>query len=74
MLYASFGDGGGANDPHEFGQSTSEPMSSIMRIDPLGGDSTSEYGIPTDNPFVGDSNFAPEIWAYGLRHPQAFSL
>ena len=74
MLYASFGDGGGANDPHEFGQSTSEPMSSIMRIDPLGGDSTSEYGIPTDNPFVGDSNFAPEIWAYGLRHPQAFSF
>ena len=25
-----------AHDPQEFGQSTSEPMSSIMRIDPLG--------------------------------------
>ena len=74
MLYVSFGDGGGANDPQEFGQSTSEPMSSIMRIDPLGSDGEIAYGIPSDNPFVDNENFAPEIWAYGLRHPQAFSF
>ena len=74
MLYVSFGDGGGANDPQEFGQSTSEPMSSIMRIDPLGSDGGKAYGIPSDNPFVDNENFAPEIWAYGLRHPQAFSF
>lgn len=74
MLYISMGDGGGANDPMEYGQSTTEPMSSIMRIDPLGSEGISAYGIPDDNPFVGNSEFAPEIWAYGLRHPQAFSF
>ena len=74
MLYASFGDGGGANDPYEYGQSTTEPMSSILRIDPLGGVGDAAYGIPTDNPFVGVAGFAPEIWAYGLRHAQAFSF
>ena len=73
MLYASLGDGGGANDPGEYGQSTSEPLSSIMRIDPLGGDGA-RYGIPPDNPFVGREGFAPEIWAWGLRHPQHFSF
>ena len=74
MLYASFGDGGGANDPREFGQSTGEPMSSIIRIDPLGDSDGSAYGVPEDNPFVGEIGFAPEIWAYGLRHPQGFSF
>ena len=74
MLYVSFGDGGGANDPREFGQSPSEPMSSIMRIDPLEGGGELAYGIPEDNPFINDESFAPEIWAYGLRHPQAFSF
>ena len=73
MLYASLGDGGGANDPGEYGQSTSEPLSSIIRIDPLGGDDAA-YGIPPDNPFVGEPGFAPEIWAFGLRHPQHFSF
>ena len=74
LLYASFGDGGGANDPREHGQSLSEPMSGILRIDPLGGSGLAAYGIPDDNPFVGDQDVAPEIWAYGLRHPQQFSF
>ena len=39
----------------------------------MGGDGAKGYGIPSDNPFVGDANVAPEIWAYGLRHPQHFS-
>ncbi|MDD9891615.1 MAG: PQQ-dependent sugar dehydrogenase [Gammaproteobacteria bacterium] len=74
MLYGSLGDGGGANDPMEFGQSTSDPMAGIFRIDPLGGEGDKAYGIPGDNPFVGNADFAPEIWAYGLRHAQAFSF
>ncbi len=73
MLYASLGDGGGANDPGEYGQSASEPLSSIMRIDPLG-DNGARYGIPRDNPFVDTEGFAPEIWIWGLRHPQHFSF
>lgn len=74
LLYASFGDGGGANDPNENGQSLIEPMSVIMRIDPLGGQGGDAYGIPADNPFVGNGDIAPEIWAYGLRHAQHFSF
>ena len=74
LLYASFGDGGGANDPRERGQSRSEPMSGIFRIDPLDDSGGTAYGIPGDNPFVGEPGIAPEIWAYGLRHPQQFSF
>lgn len=73
-LYFSLGDGGGANDPSEYGQSLSEPMSSIVRIDPLRSDAERGYGIPLDNPFVNAEGVAPEIWAYGLRHSQHFSF
>ncbi len=73
ILYASLGDGGGGNDPREYGQSLIAPHAAIIRIDPLGGDGSEGYGIPPDNPFVGNPGVAPEIWAYGLRHPQQFS-
>ena len=74
LLFASLGDGGGANDPREHGQSLATPMSSIIRIDPLNSMGRSRYAIPSDNPFVGQAGVAPEIWAYGLRHPQHFSF
>ena len=73
-LYFSLGDGGGANDPSEYGQSLSEPMSSIVRIDPLQPAQGRRYSIPVDNPFVDEPGVAPEIWAYGLRHAQHFSF
>ena len=73
MLYACLGDGGAAHDPQDYGQSLSVPQAAIIRIDPLGGDATQGYGIPSDNPFVARTGAAPEIWAYGLRHPQHFS-
>ena len=73
LLYASLGDAGAAHDPRDFGQSLSEPHGAIIRIDPLAGDGSRGYGIPADNPFVGEAAVAPEIWAYGLRHAQQFS-
>ena len=73
MLYVCLGDGGAAHDPRDHGQSLRVPHGAIIRIDPLGGDGTRGYGIPSDNPFVGRDGVAPEIWAYGLRHPQHFS-
>ncbi len=73
ILYACLGDGGAAHDPRDHGQSLAVPQAAIIRIDPLDGDSTKGYGIPADNPFVGNDGVAPEIWAYGLRHPQHFS-
>ncbi len=73
ILYASFGDAGAANDPRDFSRTLSEPHGAIIRIDPLPGDDSRGYGIPADNPFVGEAGVAPKIWAYGLRHAQQFS-
>ena len=73
LLYASIGDGGSANDPRENGQDLSTPLAAILRIDPLNPAGDRAYGIPPDNPFAGVAGAAPEIWAYGLRHPQHFS-
>ena len=73
LLYASFGDAGSADDPRDFGQSLDAPHGAIIRIDPLAGEGNRGYGVPADNPFVGQAGVAPEIWAYGLRHPQQFS-
>lgn len=70
LLYIGFGDGGWHRDPHGNAQNLAVPLGGIARIDPLGG---ATYGIPATNPFVGKSGAAPELWAYGLRHPQHFS-
>ena len=72
-LYICFGDGGGRDDPQENGQNPATPLGAILRIDPLAGDAEQGYGVPADNPFVGQAGMAEEIWAYGLRHPQQFS-
>lgn len=73
MLFISFGDGGGAHDPREHGQNVESPLGAILRIDPLIDDLESEesYKIPADNPEI--EGAIPELWAYGLRHPQHFS-
>ena len=75
LLYACLGDGGGRDDPMQYAQSLAEPLGGIIRIDPLaaGADGKAGYGIPPDNPFVATPGAAPELWAYGLRHPQQFS-
>jgi hypothetical protein len=72
-LYFSLGDGGAAFDPKNYGQSLQVPQGAILRINPLKTTKGASYSIPDDNPFVSTSNAAPEIWAYGLRHPQHFS-
>lgn len=71
-LYVASGDGGGSGDPNETGQDPSDLLGAILRID-VSGDSAG-YVVPASNPFVGDSGFAPEIWAYGLRNPWRFSF
>lgn len=71
-LYIGSGDGGGGGDPLETGQDPSDLLGAILRID-VSGDSAG-YAIPAGNPFVGDSGFAPEVWAYGLRNPWRFSF
>jgi glucose/arabinose dehydrogenase len=70
-LYCSLGDGGGANDPMNNAQDLGTLLGKILRIDVNSGE---PYAIPEDNPFVGNPEARPEIWAYGLRNPWRFSF
>ncbi len=73
-LYISSGDGGSGGDPGNRAQNINLLLGKLLRIDvdnPSGGNN---YGIPADNPFVGNPNAREEIWAYGLRNPWRFSF
>jgi len=77
MLYLGLGDGGATNlkrpdlsgHPRTF-------LGAILRIDPAGHNGANgQYGIPPDNPFVGnpDPTIRREIWAYGFRNAHRLS-
>jgi glucose/arabinose dehydrogenase len=70
-LYASVGDGdsGVLNPPGFYAQNKASLLGSILRIDPRHG---APYEVPADNPFVGQPDARPEVWAYGLRNPWRF--
>jgi glucose/arabinose dehydrogenase len=73
LLYAGFGDGGGAGDPSRHGQDLGTLLGKIVRIDPRpsGG---RPYGIPDGNPFRKKRGARGEVYAYGLRNPWRFSF
>ena len=71
MLYAAFGDGGGADDPDDNAQDLSSRLGKLLRIDPKPGGG---YRVPRDNPFLRRTGARPEIFAYGLRNPYRFSF
>ena len=81
LLYATTGDGGGANDPDNNGQTlirtgTADQQSTallgkLLRIAP---GASGGYAVPPDNPFVGRLDARGEIFAYGLRNPFRFSI
>ena len=84
MLYIALGDGGDRDDegvghgPDRQGSGQdlrdNNLLSKILRIDPLGSNSTNgAYGIPADNPFIGREG-ADETFAYGLRNPFRMSF
>jgi glucose/arabinose dehydrogenase len=74
-LYIAMGDGGSGGDPFGNGQNKAVLLGKILRIDvntPSGG---RNYGIPADNPFVGNTlGYREEIYAYGFRNPWRFSF
>ena len=72
-LYVSLGDGGSAGDPMDNAQDLQSLLGKILRIDPRPTEGT-PYGIPVNNPFVGEEGARPEVWAYGLRNPWRFSF
>ena len=74
FLYIGLGDGGSGNDPHDNAQHLNTLLGKMLRIDVNGQLGEVPYRIPPDNPFVGDANARPEIWAYGLRNPWRYSF
>jgi glucose/arabinose dehydrogenase len=67
---AVFGHSGDGN-----AQKLVNPLGKIHRIDVDGNNSSNgQYGIPSDNPFVGMAGAIKEIWAYGLRNPWRLSF
>ncbi len=74
-LYIGLGDGGPGNDPNNHGQNRQTLLGAYLRIDvdnPSGG---LNYGIPPDNPFIGNTDgFREEIFAWGFRNPWRFSF
>jgi glucose/arabinose dehydrogenase len=79
-LYIPLGDGGNADDaglghaPDGNGQNTTTFLGKILRIDVDNAGEAMAYGIPADNPFVGQEGILPEIYALGLRNPWRISF
>lgn len=87
MLYIGLGDAGfihgpsGDDDPFNvvpellFGDLVAQQLTTlygkILRIDV---DGPPPYGIPVDNPFVGDDGVPDEIYAWGFRNPFRISF
>ncbi|MEY2429156.1 MAG: hypothetical protein QOJ40_2041, partial [Verrucomicrobiota bacterium] len=68
FLYVGLGDGGNLSAP----QNTSSLPGKLLRVDVESG--AAPYSVPANNPFIGNTNYAAEIWALGLRNPGAFSF
>lgn len=72
------GDGGGAGDKHGSrgnGQNPGNLLGKVLRIDvSSNGAGSSAYTVPSDNPFLKNSNFKDEIYAWGLRNPWRCSV
>lgn len=74
LLYVGSADGGSGGDPYNQAQNLKSVFGKILRIDPLGHNSSNgKYGIPSSNPFVNNPDALGEIYSYGHRNPQRFS-
>ncbi|MGF1755828.1 PQQ-dependent sugar dehydrogenase [Vibrio makurazakiensis] len=62
-LYLTLGDKGDRDN----GQDTSNHAASILRLNLDG-------SVPSDNPFIKDTNYASEIWSFGHRNPQGITF
>lgn len=75
MLYVGLGDSGDDLGAGKRSDDPGELHGKMLRLDPDGTDGEGGgYGIPDDNPFVGDDDARPEVWLTGLRNPWRFSF
>jgi glucose/arabinose dehydrogenase len=72
-LYFGTGDGGDSDDPAERAQNINSRLGKMLRIDVNGTTSTTNYRIPSSNPYLGIDGLN-EIWQIGLRNPYRFSF
>jgi len=74
-LYIGMGDGGPGNDPNHQAQTPGSLLGKMLRINVNVPDNDAEgYDIPAGNPFLGDPNVFPEVWAFGLRNPWRYTF
>ncbi|MBL8825718.1 MAG: PQQ-dependent sugar dehydrogenase [Planctomycetaceae bacterium] len=75
-LFITTGDGSGPNPPDGLttGQTVTDLLGAVLRINVDQPAGEQPYSIPSDNPFVGMSGARGEIWAYGLRNPWKFGI
>lgn len=71
FLYIGFGDGGSGGDPGNRSQNPQLLLGKMLRLDI---NTAEPYLIPADNPWAGNQDTLPEIWAFGLRNPWRFSF
>ena len=69
MLYVTTGDGTSDSDTNVTGQRIDLLLAKVLRLDVDHPDKGRMYSVPKDNPFVNDSRYRPETWAYGMRNP-----
>jgi putative heme-binding domain-containing protein len=74
FLYLGMGDSAPNHDPQGHSQDMRLLLGKMLRIDVDQRDPGLPYAIPADNPFVGQSDVRPEIWASGFREPWRFSF
>lgn len=73
-LYIGLGDGGRWADPFYNAQNLATLLGGMLRIDVDRTEDDRLYRIPEDNPWYGNSKYAGENWAWGLRNPWRFSF
>lgn len=74
-LYVTLGDGRCCSDPDEQAQDRTALLGKLLRLDVDDPAPGLNYGIPPDNPYVGNTEgWREEIWAYGFRNPWRFSI
>jgi putative heme-binding domain-containing protein len=74
FLYIVMGDTGPQMDPNGHAQNLNLLLGKLLRVDVDRQENSCAYAIPADNPFRGQADARPEIWAYGFRNPWRFSF
>jgi glucose/arabinose dehydrogenase len=64
-------DGGSTTTRTHAAQLPQSLLGKVIRVRP---GERSGYSVPTDNPFIKQSSFQPEIYALGFRAPEAISI